>query len=281
MRVKRRLIFPIVLVAGLITLCGDSAISQNVFPPLPGVDESNLQEEINFYTRTNNGRGFVRSIYKKWPDYVPEMMEIIESYGLPKDLIFLAVVESGLNPNARSYRGAVGMWQFIPSTARRYGLINGRDERRDINSSTNAACRYLADLYNRFGDWPLALAGYNNGEENVDQKSARYGGDFWTLKQRGLLPAETRQHVTRIFALRNIFANPGKYAFDFEAEDYSPEPVMLVDKSGRRLHRVKKGETISQIAANAGLSWDELLGYNFPEGRSVIIGEGDVLFLEP
>ena len=87
--------------------------------------------------------------------------------------------------------------------------------------------------------------------------------------------------MTRIFALRNIFANPGKYAFDFEAEDYSPEPVMLVDKSGRRLHRVKKGETISQIAANAGLSWDELLGYNFPEGRSVIIGEGDVLFLEP
>lgn len=274
---------PIILPALLLSLIafGNSAISQDAFPSLPDVDEGNLKEEINYFTQTRDGRAFVNSVYKKWPEFVPRMMEIIEGYGLPKDLVFLAVVESGLNSDAKSHAGAVGMWQFIAATARRYKLINGHDYRRDPNRSTDAACRYLIDLHDRFGDWPLALAGYNNGEENVAQQSAKYGRDFWMLKQRRLLPAETRQHVTRVFALRNIFANPEKYGFDFEAEDYSPEPVIFVDKSGRRLHKVKKGETISQIAAGAGLSWDELLRYNFPEGRSVIIGEGDLLYIEP
>lgn len=129
--------------------------------------------------------------------YFPLIDDALCRYELPYELCYLPVIESALNPDARSPMGAVGLWQFIPSTGRLYGLeINSLvDERRDPIKSTEAACRFLKNLYATFGDWNLALAAYNCGPGNVNKAIARSGGkrDFWSIYP--YLPRETRGYV--------------------------------------------------------------------------------------
>ena len=128
--------------------------------------------------------------------------------GVPADLIWLGLVESGYDRWARSPKNAVGMWQFIPATATRFGLAVGRvDERTDPLKSARAAAQYLKFLYSTFGDWRLALAGYNAGEERVAEAIRRTGSrDFWRLSHLRLLPSETREYVPAVLAAQQLGA---------------------------------------------------------------------------
>lgn len=133
----------------------------------------------------------------------PTLTSILREKGLPASLLGVAEVESGFNPRALSPQGARGLWQLMPETARRYGLVVERqiDERIDPVKSTFAAAEYMKDLYARFGDWPLALAAYNAGEDRVERALRRVGTrDFWTLRQQGVLPDETLRYVPAVLA---------------------------------------------------------------------------------
>jgi len=129
------------------------------------------------------------------------VLQIFSEMALPEDLVAVAFVESELTGNAISPKGAFGAWQFMPATAARYGLKRSvwADERTDLNKSTLAAARYLADLHRLFGDWALALAAYNAGEDKVLEAVAKgKTRDFWRLSQQGLLPRETLQYVPKV-----------------------------------------------------------------------------------
>ena len=138
--------------------------------------------------------------------YFPMFEEAMDKYEIPYEMKYLAIVESALNPEARSRAGAVGLWQFMYSTGKMYDLrINSYlDERRDPRKSTDAACRYLRKLYERFGDWNLALAAYNSGPGNVNKAIRRSGGkkDYWSI--RPYLPKETRSYVPAFIAVNYV-----------------------------------------------------------------------------
>jgi hypothetical protein len=135
---------------------------------------------------------------------------VLRQEGVPSELSAIVLVESGGLTTALSPKGARGVWQFMPDTARRYGLVvsAGRDERLDIVKSTRAAARYLRDLYQQFGDWQLAFAAYNVGERAVERASARTGKrDFSTMQ--GALPQETRNYVPAVLnAMAILGSNP-------------------------------------------------------------------------
>jgi len=133
---------------------------------------------------------------------------IFREEGVPVALLWMAQVESNWKPSALSPKGAFGLWQLMPATARRYGLRvdSMRDDREDMDKSTRAAARYLRDLHLQFGDWALALAAYNAGESAV-QKAMERGrsDDFGNLSRRKLLPAETRAYVPAVLAAVDPF----------------------------------------------------------------------------
>ncbi len=134
---------------------------------------------------------------------------ILRQEGLPAELVAVARVESGLNPAALSPKGALGLWQLMPDTARRYGLVvdANRDERLDALKSTHAAAKYLRQLYLQFQDWPLTLAAYNTGEDRVQAMLQRFRAhDFWTLSGQFAVPNETRRYVPAVLANMGISA---------------------------------------------------------------------------
>jgi soluble lytic murein transglycosylase-like protein len=136
--------------------------------------------------------------------YREPLTRILREENLPPELLAVAMVESGFNPLALSPKGARGIWQFMPATAQRYGLAVGpmNDHRTHPEHSTRAAARYLRDLYRQFGDWKLALAAYNWGEDKVQRVIDRAGvRDFDEMARRGLLPAETRKYVPAMLAV--------------------------------------------------------------------------------
>lgn len=139
--------------------------------------------------------------------YFPYFDQALEKYNLPAELKMISVIESSLNPNAISPAGAIGLWQFMPGTARGMGLSFNSvvDERRDPNKSADAAARYLAKLYSQFGDWGLALAAYNCGPNRVLNALKQAGGenDFWSIRK--YLPRETQNYVPKFIAVNYIF----------------------------------------------------------------------------
>ena len=142
--------------------------------------------------------------------YFDMMDAVLGKHGLPKELKYLAVIESNLKTNAKSWAGAVGPWQLMPGTGRNLGLKIGRkiDERRDILKSTHAASRYLTSLYSLYGDWLLVIAAYNGGPGKVNSAIKRSGSrDFWTLQK--YLPAESRKHVKKFIATHYIMEGGG------------------------------------------------------------------------
>ena len=142
--------------------------------------------------------------------YFDKIDAILTKHGLPKELKYLAVIESQLKSNARSWAGAVGPWQLMPGTGRNLGLRINRtvDERRDITKSTHAASKYLTDLYAMYGDWLLVIAAYNGGPGKVNAAIKRSGSrDFWTLQK--FLPAESRKHVKKFIATHYIMEGSG------------------------------------------------------------------------
>lgn len=138
---------------------------------------------------------------RKSSPWLPKVAAILHEQGLPTDLVGVAAVESRFDPRALSPKGALGMWQLMPGTAKKYGLVvdGGRDERLDPLKSTLAAALYLKKLYGQFRDWPLALAAYNAGEERVQRSLDRVRTrDFWTLSRQAALPEETRRYVPAV-----------------------------------------------------------------------------------
>lgn len=141
----------------------------------------------------------------------PTLEPILREEGVPTALTGVVLVESGGQPNALSPKGALGIWQFMPDTARRYGLVvrAEHDERLDIQRSTRAAARYLRDLYGQFGDWQLALAAYNAGEHAVQTAINRHGTrDFSELSSGRWMPLETRKYVPAVLEATKIFTQP-------------------------------------------------------------------------
>ena len=156
---------------------------------------------------------------KRSSKYFPVISSILKQEGLPDDLKYIPVIESALRPYARSNKGAVGYWQFISSTAVKFGLIvtDYIDQRENIYLSTAAACRYLKFLYEKFGSWTLAAAAYNMGENGLDKSILNQGAlNFYRL----YLPHETQRYVLRIIAAKLIMESPGKYGFVMIPEDY-------------------------------------------------------------
>jgi membrane-bound lytic murein transglycosylase MltF len=154
----------------------------------------------------------VRRAVARVTELKPVLAPILQEEGIPEEIAALVFVESGGQPTALSRKGARGIWQFMPDTARRFGLtVNGEtDERVDVRKSTRAAARYLRDLHAQFGDWSLALAAYNVGEIAVRNAVSRSGSkDFAVLSRKRLIPAETRAYVPAVMAASHLFTGTG------------------------------------------------------------------------
>jgi len=153
--------------------------------------------------------------------YFPVIEPILEQNGIPDDFKYLALVESNFNTRAYSSARAAGFWQFMPETARQYGLevSSGIDERYHIEKSTVAACRYLNDAYDRFGDWPTVAASYNAGMRRIGSEQAmQQAGNFFDM----LVFDETSRYVFRILAIKEILRQPQKYGFYIKREHLYP-----------------------------------------------------------
>ncbi|EAV47228.1 putative membrane-bound lytic murein transglycosylase D precursor [Methylophilales bacterium HTCC2181] len=226
-------------------------ISDDIFPAKPA---ESLWPKINagykMYTKPSK-KGLKRikkyeNWYKKRPDYIERMMVRANKYlyfvyqevkkrNMPMEIALLPMIESAYNPLAKSKAKAVGMWQFIPSTGRLYGLQQDwwRDERKNVIESTDSALDYLERLHDEFGTWELALAAYNAGEGRVGRtqkknKRNKRPTDFYSLN----LPMETRNYVPKLLAIRNIMQNPAKYGIVLKDIPFQPyfESVVVPDE---------------------------------------------------
>ena len=225
---------------------------------IPIVINDKVEQFIQFFQTT------IRDKFITWlarsEKYIPFMKSVLKEYGLPEDLVYLSLIESGFDPYAYSRAKAVGLWQFISPTGKRYGLrVNWWvDERRDPEKSTIAAAKYLKDLYEMFACWYLAAAGYNAGEYKIINAIKRYRtDDFWKLTKHRYLKRETKDYVPLMIAAALVAKDPEKYGFiDVEYQ----EPL--------RYEKVKVPELtdLSLIARACETSLEEIKDLN-PELR--------------
>ena len=209
--------------------------------------------------------------------YLYHVVSELEKRGMPTELALLPVIESAFNPQAMSSANAAGQWQFVPGTGKDFDLKQNmfKDERRGVVASTDAALSYLQRLYTMFGDWPLALAAYNWGEGNVQRaikKNQAEGKptDFESLAD--LMPAETRNYVPKLQAVKNVIANPGNYGVVLPAIDNQPY-FTTVDKTS--------DIDLAVAAQLAEMSLDEFKALNPQFKKPVIIGGAQTQILLP
>ena len=223
-----------------------------------------IEAEIKRFTRGSERR-FFREAYKRSGKYRKYIVEDLKEAGLPEELSWVPLIESGFKVKALSRARALGIWQFIPSTGYKFGLKRNQyiDERMDFIKSTKAAIAYLKELHNIFGDWATVLAAYNCGEGRVLRvirtQNINYLDDFWDLYQR--LPFETARYVPRFFATLHIVRNPEKYGLD----DVTPDPPLEFEELeiNRRIH-------LRDIAKTVNIPLKALLELN-PELRFQVL----------
>ncbi len=169
---------------------------------------------LHYYTKRKKT---LRKWFKRCSLFLPYFKAIFKEYGIPEELVYLSFIESGCNPLAVSSAGAVGIWQFMKLTAKKYGLkiTYWIDERRDFIKSTYAAAQYLKDLYEMFGDWRIAIASYNVGENRLKRiLRARNFADYWQVITSNGIPAETSAYLPKWMAITLIAKDPKKYGID-------------------------------------------------------------------
>jgi membrane-bound lytic murein transglycosylase D len=188
---------------------------------LPVTYNKKVSKWIRYYQ--TNGQRWFRDWLERSTRYMPFIQKELKAAGLPTDLAFMVMIESGFSFHAVSVADAVGPWQFIEPTGVRYGLSRSwwLDERRDLGKSTRAAIRYMKDLHSEFGSWYLVAASYNMGETGLRKRIKRHGTkDFWALVKAGGLPTETQDYVPKILAAMLIAKAPNLYGFrDLERQD--------------------------------------------------------------
>ncbi|MDE6000045.1 MAG: transglycosylase SLT domain-containing protein, partial [Bacteroidaceae bacterium] len=257
------------------TLSYDDSVLVSRLSRIPTTIEMPLNDVTRKYIDTYCSRmkGAVAVMLASSNFYNPIFEEALERYNLPLELKYLPVIESGLRPSATSRVGAAGLWQFMLATGKRYGLeVNTLvDERRDPIKSSEAAARYLRDLYDMFGDWGLAIAAYNCGEGNVQKAILRSGNqesaDFWSVYSR--LPHETRGYVPAFIA--------ATYIMNYYCEHgIVPHETTLPLESDTVV--VQREVTYAQIASLCNVTVDELRSIN-PQYRRDIVPVGYVLRL--
>jgi membrane-bound lytic murein transglycosylase D len=185
---------------------------------LPNLEHPLVDRWIRRFTTSQ--RGSMATYLKRMERYEGMISQKLEQRDMPKDLIYLAMIESGFNPTARSPVKATGLWQFMSATAREFGLsVSGKvDERKNPARSTDAALKYLSRLHDRFGSWYLAAAAYNTGQGRVARIMKQVTGstkgtdaDYYRISSR--LPQETRDYVPKLIAAARIGNDPARYGF--------------------------------------------------------------------
>ena len=245
------------------------------------LNEKEQQEEVLLYFKyfIHRGRDKMKTSLTRAEKYLPYVFKVFNEKGIPEDIAYLAIVESGFNPNAVSRAGAAGMWQFMPATGRHFGLTNDwwKDERRDPFKATKAAAEYLSKLYEDFNDWYLALAAYNAGEGKISRALDGTGAeDFFDLvsknhmlDEKAQLRAETQKYVPQLIAIVKIVRH--LELLGFEPMDFS-NAHNVVPLS------VQGGTNMVGLAKATKMKWDEFRQINpaflrqiTPPGRSSTI----------
>jgi membrane-bound lytic murein transglycosylase D len=216
-------------------------------PDLPVRWEPQVVRFLQYWKTDPRGRTIMASWLRKLGRYRTLFESALERQGVPRDIIFVSMIESGFEPGAVSRVGASGLWQFMPGVARAYGLEVGPwvDARRDPERSVEAAAHYLQDLYVRFGSWPLALAGYHAGYGGVLKSIVRYNtNDYWELcRHEAGLPWETTLYVPKILAAAIVAHNLQAFGYD----DVTPDAPWAYDRT-----TVPGGTTLAAVARAAG-----------------------------
>jgi membrane-bound lytic murein transglycosylase D len=230
-------------------------------PVLPYFGDFPLSQHPRISRRINLYSGPQKKMFVRWLErsarYLPRIQLIFAAEGLPLDLAYLAMIESGFVMRAYSWAHAAGPWQFIESTGRMYGLDNNwwQDERLDLEKSTRAAAKHLKYLHQRFaGDWYLAVAAYNAGGGKVS-RAVRASGtrDFWALIEGNVLREETRDYLPKLLATLRIVSNPEAYGFS----DLQPKPPLEYD-----VVTVETSTDLEIIAEFSGVSYQQIKGLN-------------------
>jgi len=219
-------------------------------PEVPIVVNRNVKSFIAYFQR--NGRKHFERWLGRSQTYMGLLRNTLREKGLPEDLSYIAFIESGLNPTAKSRAKAVGMWQFVKGTAQKYGLkVNWWiDERMDPEKATKAAAKYFKDLYGQFGSWYLAAAGYNAGEGRVLRAMKKHRTeDFWTLASyRRPLKRETKEYVPKYLAAMLIAKDPKSYGFELNpGEGLAYDKVVVQQATDLRVIAEAAGTTTEEI----------------------------------
>jgi len=222
---------------------------------LPLVVNDYVAGFINFFANSQRGHNTLMHSFERSGRYKAMIQRVMAEEGVPQDLIYLAVAESGFQPQAINRRSrAGGMWQFMPFGS--YGLTRNAyvDERFDPEKSTRAYARYMKFLYDQLGDWYLAMAAYDHGAGNIQREVARTGyADFWELYKRNELPRETANYVPEILAAIIIANNPKQYGFD----EVTLDPPVLTDTV-----TVNYSVDLRLVSDIVGAPVDELMALN-------------------
>ncbi|MDO5537727.1 MAG: lytic transglycosylase domain-containing protein, partial [Desulfovibrionaceae bacterium] len=220
-----------------------------------------VEQQASFFL--HRGRKTIDIVSKRAEKYLVYAKGVFRSRGMPEELAYLAIVESGYNPKARSQAGAAGAWQFMPYTGMKFGLQQDswEDERLDVYSATVAAAEYLKKLYGQFGDWPTAIAAYNAGEGKMGRACKAAGKRTFfgvltrneSLDEKTRLREETRQYVPRFLAIAAIMENLEELGF----APINPDAAPQVSKV-----RLAPATSLKAMAGACDMSWNEFRDYN-------------------